>query len=282
MISIIICSRKYDICDELKCNIKNTIGNVKYEIIIIDNSKNQYSIFSAYKEGVCESQYPYLCFMHEDILFKSEKWGDICINQLSRRDDIGMLGVVGGNYINKFSQGWWHSNSRKGEIIQGRIKNGEYDAKLKVYSKDNEMNHEVVAIDGLWMFSKKSYFSSLLSWDTINYSGFHFYDLDISMQVIKAGLKIEIAPVLIEHRSLGNFNSAFWVNYYVFHKKWNDFLPVYTSDLTQSDIDAVDEKMVEYIYKSHLTIINQQRILDKMGYKYFYYLRRFFWKIFKR
>lgn len=67
MISIIICSRFQSISKELKDNIENTVG-VVHEIICIDNSKSQYDIFSAYNEGVKRSQYPLLCFMHEDIL----------------------------------------------------------------------------------------------------------------------------------------------------------------------------------------------------------------------
>ena len=46
MISCIICSRKSDISAELKQNIQDTIGT-DYELVIIDNSHSQYSIFSA-------------------------------------------------------------------------------------------------------------------------------------------------------------------------------------------------------------------------------------------
>jgi len=51
MISIIICSRTASISDELTQNINQTIG-IPYELVIIDNSDNLYSIFSAYNEGV--------------------------------------------------------------------------------------------------------------------------------------------------------------------------------------------------------------------------------------
>ena len=79
MISIIICSRFQSISKELKDNIENTVG-VVHEIICIDNSKSQYDIFSAYNEGVKRSQYPLLCFMHEDILHYTNDWGKLLIN----------------------------------------------------------------------------------------------------------------------------------------------------------------------------------------------------------
>lgn len=75
MISIIICSRNKNIDSELEQNILDTIGNIVYEVINIDNSTNNYSIFQAYNKGTQIAKYPYLCFMHEDILFHTADWG---------------------------------------------------------------------------------------------------------------------------------------------------------------------------------------------------------------
>ena len=72
MISIIICSRKPDISDVLKQNIKETIGT-DYELIVIDNSHNKYSIFSAYNEGLTLASGDVLCYMHEDLFFHTTK-----------------------------------------------------------------------------------------------------------------------------------------------------------------------------------------------------------------
>lgn len=67
MISIIICSRNSDISPTLIENIQHTII-VDNEVNVIDNSKNTYSIFSAYNEGVLRSKYPFLCFLHKGVL----------------------------------------------------------------------------------------------------------------------------------------------------------------------------------------------------------------------
>ena len=71
MISCIICSRRSDISAELKENIASTIG-CEYELVAIDNSKKEYSIFSAYNEGVRRANGEILCFMHEDILYHTQ------------------------------------------------------------------------------------------------------------------------------------------------------------------------------------------------------------------
>ena len=84
MLSLIICSRTPKISEELEKNIADTIG-CEYELVVIDNSLNKYSIFSAYNEGVKRSIGDILCFMHEDILYKTINWGQqvelICENK---------------------------------------------------------------------------------------------------------------------------------------------------------------------------------------------------------
>lgn len=74
LLSLIICSRKADVSQELKDNVAATIG-CEYELCVIDNSRNEYNIFSAYNEGVRRAKGGILCFMHEDVLFRANGWG---------------------------------------------------------------------------------------------------------------------------------------------------------------------------------------------------------------
>ena len=71
MISIIICSRTQAISKDLSENVQNTVG-CDHELVIIDNSENQYSIFEAYNLGIKQSKGEYLCFAHDDILFHTK------------------------------------------------------------------------------------------------------------------------------------------------------------------------------------------------------------------
>ena len=92
MLSLIICSRTKDLPLILKENIESTIGT-EYELVVIDNSKNQYSIFSAYNEGVRRSKGDLLCFMHDDIMYDAVGWGN---NVVRHFDDpnTGLIGVL--------------------------------------------------------------------------------------------------------------------------------------------------------------------------------------------
>ena len=116
MISIIICSRFQSISKELKDNIENTVG-VVHEIICIDNSKSQYDIFSAYNEGVKRSQYPLLCFMHEDILHYTSDWGKLLINHF-RDLKVGLIGISGPRFISQIPGIWWGPGVQMQERMQ--------------------------------------------------------------------------------------------------------------------------------------------------------------------
>ena len=94
MISIIICSRTKTIKDSLAFNIKKTIG-CEYELVIIDNSENQYSIFEAYNLGINKSKRDYLCFIHDDIFIHTVNWGHIVIEIFKNNIQIGLIGVAG-------------------------------------------------------------------------------------------------------------------------------------------------------------------------------------------
>src|SRR5574344_700743 len=149
MISIVICS-KTDIPDpNLSKNIIETIGDLKYEIIWIDNSKNEYNIFSAYNLGISRSKYAIICFIHQDIEFKTYNWGKMVINCFNN-NKVGLCGVIGSKYISPKPFGWWCSLSKRGriyEIIDNQVKLTDYGEKL---------GEEVATIDGLCMFFRKS------------------------------------------------------------------------------------------------------------------------------
>lgn len=236
MISLIICSRKTNVPRFFEKNVADTIGNIEYEIIWIENSDNKRSIFQAYNHGVKQAKYPYLCFMHEDIKFCSKNWGEEVIAKLSQ-PQTGLVGVIGGCYIGKTSLSWYIPRCNKGSIIQGRLEKGKYTTYNESFN-DNVTNDNVVAVDGLWMCLRKELFEKgIIHWDEESYTGFHLYDLDICMQVNRAKLYIKIASdVTIEHSSLGTKTPDFYEAVLSFHRKWDDMLPIIAEgfELSQS------------------------------------------------
>lgn len=224
MLSIIICNRKPKIDIALAKNIHATIG-VEHEIISIDNSRGQYNIFQAYNEGVRQAKGDILCFMHDDILFKSDRWGTIVGRFFTEDEKLGALGIDGGHFLPDCPYYWptcytssfktWHDD-----------KDGICRAYTNTEFANGERQVEVACVDGLWMCIRRSLFDTI-RFDDKTFTGFHCYDSDICMQILAAGHRIKVTyDVDIVHNSNGTYNPTFFYNLNLWHKKWHHMLPV--------------------------------------------------------
>ena len=250
MISIIVCSRKDVLSEELRQNISDTIGT-DYELVVIDNSKNDHSIFSAYNEGVRRAKGDILCFMHEDVLFRSADWGNR-INQYFNEDGkIGVIGFAGSHFLPAAPMYWYSSPF----VSQKNLNNDQ--GVLKEHSHEDWFAGrsiiEVVAIDGFCFFARKCLFEHI-RFDETTYSGFHLYDMDICMQVIESKYKVCVCrDVLAEHcwsqKKLFTKTGGdlFMYNLNLFVDKWKGkkMLPIWRG----LDLPAEMFKRVSRVYK---------------------------------
>tara|TARA_R100000935_G_scaffold50402_1_gene76261 strand:+ start:8075 stop:8929 length:855 start_codon:yes stop_codon:yes gene_type:complete len=220
MISIIICSRESTINVDLAENIKKTVG-CKYELIIVDNSENQYSIFEAYNVGIEKSASPYLCFLHDDIKIHSIGWGNTIICYFKENQKIGLIGVAGSKIKTKMPSAWWEHDTK---FLVKYIIQHYPDKKpiLESLGFANTNTEEVVIIDGVFMAIRKD--------DHIrfeeNLTGFHNYDQSISLNVRNLGYKVIVTKeILIEHFSPGNVDETWIGSTLQFHQLYKDKLP---------------------------------------------------------
>lgn len=272
MISIIICSRHSDISEELKRNIRDSIG-VDYELVIIDNSSNKYSIFSAYNRGLFLAKGDLMCFMHEDILFHTEQWGALLQSYFSKFADAGMVGVAGTHFLPKIPAAWWDTEIRSGQLLQGGLVNGVY----KIVSNDlwddyKTVPTRVVSVDGLWMCFQRKVFD-YIKWDDANFNGFHGYDTDISLQVWKSGFEVHIFwDILIEHKSFGVSGLDFYGSLDVIYSKWSNYLPIVKGvEISESELQArtrITELRHEVFYLDY----NYRKICKSRPYRWGLYI----------
>lgn len=228
MISIIICSRRSGIAPELADNIRRTVG-VAHECIVIDNSHDQYSIFTAYNEGVRLSKYPFLLFMHDDIAYRTENWGARVLNHFAD-ERVGAIGVAGTAYLPSHPSTWWSPWLGYQHIIHPIP--GKDILALSSFSCDLSVDREAVALDGVWFCIRKSLFEKL-RFDDRTYKGFHFYDIDTTLQVYLQGHRLLcITDILIEHKSLGAYDEKWIQEALVFHKKWKERTPIASAKLS--------------------------------------------------
>ena len=164
MISIIVCSRSADISSELKESISSTIG-VDFEIIVIDNSLNTYSIFEAYNLGARQAVSPYLCFIHEDVSFSNSSfgWGGALENKLSNKK-VGVIGVAGADIVTRIPAPWSsYRFAKRMNLIQGKsIDNGDliFEKRfLPVGVADSFFS--VVLLDGVFLAMRKDIFNEI-------------------------------------------------------------------------------------------------------------------------
>jgi len=275
MISIVVCSRNTDISEILKQNIRITIG-VEHELIVIDNSQNKYSIFSAYNEGVRRAKYPYLCFMHEDIEFHTLDWGRKVMNHF-HESNVGLIGVVGGHYLPDCPASWWSTECRSGEFIQtyDYLENSP-SKKIKHswtrYKRESDKAISVVAVDGLWFCISKSLFEKI-KFDDISFQGFHCYDLDICMQIQQLKYDVRVVfDILIEHNSGGNHDLNLVLGREQFHRKWESLLPIIKGiNLTDYEIKdrCIMANDIHALNKDYLKANEEiKRILNTKAYRF--------------
>ena len=276
MISIIICSRQKDIPQKLYQNIDKTIG-VDYEVIVIDNSKNEYCMCSAYNAGVKRARFPYLCFMHEDIIYMTKDWGMRVIDHLSDTN-TGIIGNFGGHYIPDFFPAIYVDGPVTGKFIQGRTINGKYltnEVDYCNFCKDGSI--EVAVVDGMWFCASKSLFDQI-RFDDVTFKGFHCYDLDICMQVHAIGKQVKvILDILVEHGSPGNMDIKFYKQLNLWYEKWHANLPM-LKGIDESSIPERVKSLESYcVYKS-ISKLEFQKKWQEVEYSQRY---RFGCKIFR-
>ncbi len=106
-ISIIICSRKGRSADDYRKDLL-VLNNDKVEVIVIDNDDNQYSIFSAYNEGVRRAKNDILCFVHDDVYMHTKDWVErVCVH-FEIDEKLGCIGVAGGLFLPQTISAWWY------------------------------------------------------------------------------------------------------------------------------------------------------------------------------
>ncbi len=260
VLSLIICSRTPDLNEDLSRNIQETIG-VPYELIVIDNSRNDHTMFSAYNEGVERASGQLLCFMHEDVCFHSKDWGWRCEEHFKRHPDLGLIGLSGNQVMLK-GRDWRISPGNVDNFIQ-RFETLEKEPRsvsLQI-SRNRPLFkklREVVAVDGMWMVIRASLFPPL-RFDEERFHHFHLYDTDISLQVISLGYKVCVCQdILLEHFSVGSFNRTYYDDLAAALDKWDGMLPLfrgvnYSERKLKKQLEKIDRNISGFLREREIT-----------------------------
>lgn len=204
-LSLIFCSRSVKLPEKLIQNIQTTIG-CDYELVVIDNSQQRFSIFEAYQLGYERSNGIYLAYLHDDIFFHTPDWGLLLIDQL-QTPGAGIMGIGGRDMLVRVPSSWTVSLPYIHLTQSG--KNGT-NRKIKHRPVGfSAKQAKVVMLDGVMLCMHRKVMETI-SFDT-QLSGFHGYDFDICIRAAAAGFQNYVMyNIDIEHFSRGNAD----INYY--------------------------------------------------------------------
>jgi len=238
MLSIIVCSRNSILPNSFITNIEKTVG-VVFEIICIDNSKSEYSIASAYNEGIKRSKFPYFCFVHDDVLFHTQNWGENVIAHLNV-PNTGLVGLAGGDAALRvpYDFGALHPSMNIIHIDKKGIEPTEYVFYPRNYAKSSR---SVVLLDGVMICSKRETFDKIRFDENIG--KFHGYDYDIAIQSIIAGYyNYVMYDITMEHYSKGNMDETYFRTMIKVYKKWESNLPIFEHNISGTEQKVLQPK----------------------------------------
>lgn len=274
MLSIIISSYQKEFYSALEKNIAETCG-ITYEIVKIENP-GLMGISEAYNKGARRAKYAYLLFIHEDIQFKTQGWGDKLLLHF-KLNNLGLIGVAGGEYVPTAPCGWFTSMKYASINICQRYRNGE----KKIFKTFNEKSKKVLSIDGVFISIKKSLFLNY-KFDE-NLSGFHGYDTELSLRVAQKHQNFVISDILIEHFSPGNPDKD-WVdaNIYIRKKLGSDYNKIIDKDIEYDKFMSLVIQYLNYYPKSfkNIRFIFQFLPVFKIKVNHYFNLVKFILRIY--
>lgn len=188
MLSIIVSTYKPENFKALEDNISETAG-IPFEIIKIENP-GKMSLCEAYNTGAAKARFENLLFLHDDIAFKKENWGNLLIEHL-KDSETGVIGIAGSRYVPTAPSGWFIEKDEK-ENACGKL--------------------TAIALDGVFMSCTKTKFSSV-NFNESQIKGFHGYDYDFSLRMAKKYQNYIIKDIPVEHFSNGNPDQLFLDNH---------------------------------------------------------------------
>ena len=233
MISVIVCSINKRLAEQLKQNINDTIG-VPWELVLIDNDELQASIAHVYNTGAQRAQYDLLCFVHEDVLFKTKSWGATIVKLFQTVPNLGALGLAGAKYKSRALSGWY-TGIPDFDCCNILHINGQKEEQL-IYANPEAGStiQEVVCLDGVFICATRQL------WQQVNFNqrllnGFHCYDIDFSFRATKISTVAVTYEIDVIHLTEGGSFGNEWVdNTILWHDTSRELLPFSVGGMAHS------------------------------------------------
>lgn len=225
MISVVICSVNKALAAQVKRNIDTTIG-VPWQLVLLDNSVLKKSISEVYNLGAAQAQHSIICFVHEDVLFKTQDWGKKIASYFAEDPELGLLGVAGARYKSKTFSGWatgiqsfdccniFHTDPA------GKVQH------IYLNPDPSTTLQQTVTLDGVFICARQSVWKSS-PFNEKFLKGFHLYDIDFSFAIARKHKVAVTYEIDIDHLTTGGDYGNAWLDYTIrWHLANAHLLPV--------------------------------------------------------
>ena len=220
-ISVVISTRKID--DTYLDHLEKMFSHPKTQILVYENDGVS-SLTEIYNEGLRNSQYDIVVFMHDDLILETRNITPKIIKLFDKNPEYGIIGIAGTD--NLISGMWWQDRSsmygvvgheHEGKRHVNHYSKGDYSEKLK----------EVVVIDGLFIMVHKQRIKHTFN---EQFQGFHFYDLPLCIENYLDGVKIGVTTkIRVTHKSIGMVDKKWEKNKLFFEALYEKNFPLKVS-----------------------------------------------------
>lgn len=251
--TLICCSVDAAAAEALRRNAVDTAGEA-LEWIVWDNRGRNAGLCEVYNRCAARASGEYLCFVHEDVRFLTEGWGERLAAGLCE-PDCGAVGFAG-SVLKLLRTTAWRQGV--GDMRANYVQRQGRRRHLHAIDSGCGDFSPVVTLDGMLLAVRRDVWERV-PFDETSYGGFHGYDLDFTTAVAAAGYRNRVChTVLIEHFSTGNFSYDWLATLDVYHRKWADRLPLSTEPLPAGRLADLDRRAEAYFLK----LLCQKRLFD--------------------
>jgi len=217
MITIIYCSREENPLH--KEHLIKTSGLKNIEVLEYINKGE--GLTKPYNKLLEKATNEIVIFLHDDIILKTNNWGNKILKHFKKNPNYGILGVAGSKSLPSSGR-WWEVKKDMRGIVEHEHEGKSWVSK---YSENigNRID-DVVLVDGLFFAIKKS---NLKSSFNDNIKGFHFYDVDFCFKNFIQDVKIGVIyNIKVLHKSIGQTNEEWEQNRINFSEENTKHLPI--------------------------------------------------------
>jgi len=208
MFSIIVCSINSVYLEQLKLNLDETIGQ-PFELLVWNNLAEQKPITEVYNLLAAKAQYPYWCFIHEDIRFDTQRWAGNLLKAFEDHPKTGLIGVAGAKYKSKTPSGW-STGITELDCCNIRHQDKEGHVQHIYMNPNNSIFEPVVNVDGVFIAIRREVWKTT-RFNEINLRGFHLYDIDFSFHANQHWEAAVLFNIDIMHFTQGGNYGDAWV-----------------------------------------------------------------------